>query len=179
MTTSQDSSHPEGVKSTGKPGDALAARNRKADAALQLRMSGANWAEIAQALGYPTPRQALASVERALQRQLSADTSKEQMRLLAGIRLERLLRGVWGKAIDTNNPEQMAAVSRGRELIADYRKLYGLDAPTELVVSTPTQTELEEWVLRMTATLVPDELEGDIWEADIVGEEPADEGLAG
>jgi len=175
MGTRQDSSDPTGVAATGRENSALIARNRKADAALQLRMTGANWAEIAQTLGYPTPRQALASVERALQRQLAADTSKDQLRLLAGIRLERLLRGIWSKAIDPTNPEQITAVSRSRELIADYTKLYGLAAPAEVVISTPTQTELEDWVFRMTATLTPEVEEGDIWEAEVV----PDEDLAG
>lgn len=152
--------------------EAIIPRNRKADAALSMKTAGASWAEIAQALGFPTPRAAMLATERALVRQMTTEDDKAKLRAIAGARLERLLRGIWTKAIDPDSPEQMTAVSRSRELIADYTKLYGLAAPTELVVHTPTQTELEEWVLRMTATMVPDVEEADIWEGEVVEEDP-------
>lgn len=176
MGISQDSSHPEGVAQmrTGHGGSpsARVARYRKADAALQLKTAGATWTEIAQSLGYPTPRQAMLAVEKALVRQLNDEDDKAKMRAVSGARLERLLRGIWHKAIDPGSPDQMTAVSRCRELIADHNKLYGLAAPTEVIVSTPTQTELEDWVLRMTAEMVPDEPESDIWDGDVVEDDP-------
>lgn len=175
MATFQDSSHPEGVSTDdqhhGGKKAATAARMRKADAALQLKTSGATWSEIAQVCGYPTPRQAMLAVEKALVRQLNDEDDKAKMRAVSGARLERLLRGIWHKAIDPNNEEQMVAVSRARELISDHNKLYGLAAPTEIVVSTPTQTELEDWVLRMTAAMVPDTEEADIWEGEVVDDD--------
>lgn len=174
MSSRQDSSHPSGVADdrVGRkgPGEyAYLQRNRKADAALSLRLSGATWADIAISLGYPTPRAAMVAVERALVKQLS-ETDREKMRVLAGARLERLLRGVWNKAIDPVDPEQLTAVNRARELIDRHAKLFGLDAPTEIVVHTPTQSELEDWVLRMTATMVPDVTEPDIFEGEVVEE---------
>lgn len=176
MATFQDSSHPEGVATDdthhGGKRNVQNARLRKADAALQLKMSGATWTEIAQVLGYPTPRQAMLACEKALVRQLNDEDDKAKMRAVSGARLERLLRAVWGKAVDPSFPEQLSAVSRARELIADHNKLYGLAAPTEIVVSTPTQNELEDWVLRMTAEMVPDTEEADIWEGEIVDDEP-------
>ena len=33
--------------------------------------------------------------------------------------IDRLLRSVWGKAINENHPEQMTAVSRARDIVAD------------------------------------------------------------
>ena len=90
------------------------------------------------------------------------------MRQVAGARLERLLRGIWNKAINPNDPEQMVAVSRARELIADHAKLYGLNAPTEVTVHSPTNSELEDWVLQMTATMVPDVEEPDIFDAEVI-----------
>ena len=173
MAISQDSSHPTGVRDhndrshKASNSTTLIARHRKADAALSLKLAGASWTEIAQTLGYPTPRAALLQVERALVRQL-AEEDKVKMRQLAGARLERLLRGIWTKAIDEHSPDQMTAVSRSRELIADYTKLFGLAAPAEVVVHTPTQTELEDWVLRMTTTMIPEAEEADIWEGEVV-----------
>ena len=176
MATRQDSSHPTGVVDLradirgGDKGKVARERNRKADAALSLSLSGANWSEIAQSLGYPTPRQAKLAVEKALVRQLGTEDDKVKMRSMAGARLDRLLRGVWAKAIDPSNPEQMVAQSRARELIADHNKLFGLNAPTEMVVHTPTQSELEDWVLRMTATMVPLVEEDDIFDAEVVSD---------
>lgn len=175
MVTRQDRSHPSGVvdERAGKPGDRsdiARQRNRKADAALSMSLSGATWGEIAEALGFPTPRMARTAVEKALVRQLERDDDREKMRAMAGARLERLLRGVWTKAIDPNSPEQMMAVGKSRELIADHSKLFGLNAPTELMVHSPSQSELEDWVLRMTATLVPEVVEPDIFEGEVVPE---------
>jgi hypothetical protein len=168
MGSRQDSSHPTGVvPDSGRASDIAAQRKRKADAALALRLSGANWPSIAQALGYPTPRAAQLAVEKTLVKQLEG-SDREVLRAIAGARLERLLQSVWGKANNTGDPDQLSAVSRARELVADHRKLFGLDAPSEVVVHTPTQDELEGWVLRMTATMVPDVIEPDIYEADIV-----------
>lgn len=173
MVTRQDSSHPTGVSSEHKGGHgpdltAHVARNRKADAALSMKMSGANWSDIAVTLGFPTPRQAMLATEKALVRQLNEDEDRAKMRQVAGARLERLLRGIWNKAINPNDPEQMVAVSRARELIADHAKLYGLNAPTEVTVHSPTNSELEDWVLQMTATMVPDVAEPDIFDAEVI-----------
>lgn len=180
MGSRQDSSHPTGVASDAQLGGgrhvsdpALLPRNRKASAALALRMSGVQWSDIALTLGYPTPRAAMLATEKALVKHLEAEEDKVKMRTMAGARLERLLRAVWNRAIDTNDPEQFTAVSRARELIQDHSKLFGLQAPSEVVVHTPTQTELEEWVLRMTATMVPDAQESDIWEGEVVEEREA------
>jgi hypothetical protein len=169
MVTRQDSTHPTGVSEVNPnhPGasvEASAQRARKADAALSLRLSGAAWGDIAQAVGYPTPRQAMLAVEKALVRQLNTDDDRDKMRVVAGARLERLLRAIWGKALNPSDPEQLAAVTKSRELIADYAKLYGLNAPAEVVVHSPSQSDLEDWVLRMTATLVPDVDEPDIFD---------------
>jgi len=175
MSTRQDSSDPTGVADSRPRGggrhvalDATAARNRKADAALSLKMSGASWTEVAMTLGFPTPRAAMLATEKALVRRLDTEDDKAKMRGMSGARLERLLRGIWGRAISPDDPEQMTAVSRSRELIADYNKLYGLNAPAEVVVHSPTQSELEDWVLRMTATMVPAVEEPDIFEAEVV-----------
>ena len=175
MATRQDRSGPGGVRDDRPQqdgNDAIAQRRRKADAALSLSLGGATWGEIAQTLGFATPRQARLATEKALVRNLERDDDREQMRKMAGARLERLLRGVWNKAINPADPEQMTAVSRSRELIADHSKLFGLNAPTELMVHSPSQSELEDWVLRMTATLVPAVVEPDIYEGEVVDDEP-------
>jgi hypothetical protein len=176
MATRQDRSGPGGV-ADARPqqdgNDAIAQRRRKADAALSMSLSGATWGEIAEVLGFATPRQARAATEKALVRQLERDDDREKMRARAGAQLQRLLRGVWNKAINPADPEQMVAISRSREILADFNKLYGLNAPTELMVHSPSQSELEDWVLRMTATLIPTVVEPDIFEGEVVEDQQA------
>lgn len=170
----QDSTHPEGVNTdiTDMRGQGTAtlvrARQRKADAAVALKMAGASWTEIAHTLGYPTPRQAMVATEKALARQLVAEESRDKMRQLAGARLERLLRSVWPKAIDPEHPEQLQAMTKAREIIADHRKLFGLDAPTEYVVHSPTQNEIERWVTTILSAQAPPVDEYDIITGEVV-----------
>lgn len=147
------------------------ARDRKANAAVQLRIAGASWDEVAQVIGYPSARTALVAVERALEKELHTEENQKQMRRLAGQRLERLLRGVWTKAINEKHPEHLLAVDKARQIIDRHAKLYGLDAPTEFVVSSPTASELEKWVSTVINETRPALEEGDIFDAEIIDDE--------
>jgi hypothetical protein len=172
MVTWQDPTHPSGVGSDrpnnkASSGNVHLTRQRKADAAISMRLSGATWTEIAQVVGYPTPRAALTATEKALVKRLDEE-DKAKLRQLAGARLERLLRSIWNKAIDPDDPEQMSAVQRARELIDRHAKLFGLDAPTEIVVHNPTKTELESWVLKVMAAGVPQVEEEDIFDVEVI-----------
>lgn len=165
----QDSTDPTGVRDydTGRS-EAVPARVRKADAAVALRIAAASWEEIAQILGYPTARQALVATERALAKQLAATDSRESMRRMAGARLDRLLRTVWDKAMDPDHPEHLLAATKAREMIADHRRLYGLDAPTEVVVHNPTAREIEAWVASVVTASVPPVIEYDIITGEVL-----------
>jgi hypothetical protein len=173
MVIQQDSSHPTGVNGpVRKHGDGAQksldrARDRKANAALEMRLAHADWDEIAEALGYPTARAALVATEQALERRLVGSEDRDKLRQMAGTRLERMTRALWSKAIDPKNPEQMAAQRETRANIDRFAKLFGLDAPTEVVVHSPTQQELEEWVERVSSTQVPDLEEPDIFDIDL------------
>jgi hypothetical protein len=175
----QDSNEPSGIRgrtsgSTGATGNSVSrARQRKSNAAIQLALAGANWDEIALSLGYPTARTARVATERALEKQLSRDDDRAAMRKFANARLERLLRGVWAKAIDPDHPEHLLAVTKAKELIDRHIKLYGLDAPTEVVIHSPTQHELEQWVARVTTMLGPDVAEYDILEGEVIDAQEA------
>lgn len=169
----QDSTHPTGVSDDSPNGgsNVARARERKANAAIQLRIAGASWDEVAQALGYPTARHALVATEKALERELKTEENQMAMRSLAGKRLERLLRGVWTKAIDPANPEHLVAVDRARLIIDRHAKLYGLDAPTEVVVTNPSQQELEKWVATVIGQSRPALEEADIFDAEVLGDD--------
>lgn len=166
----QDSSHETGVATNDKGGSALTrARQRKQNAVLQMKMSGAGWDDIADVLGFPTARAARVAYELALERELNEDPrSQAKMRDLAGKRLERLLRAVWAKAIDPNHPEHLTALTRAREIIAQHAKLFGLEAPTEINLNTPTRAELDQWVAAALSTRGPTLIEDDIFDGEIV-----------
>lgn len=164
----QDSTHPTGVAEVIKTTDHVSvtrARNRKANAAIGMKLAGAKYEEIAQVLGYPTARAALQAVERALEKEFK-ETDRKALRRLASARLERLLMAVWPKAVDPDSPEQMAAQGRAKDLVDRHIKLWGLDAPTEIVVHNPTVAEIEQFVARITASTVPDVEEFDILDGE-------------
>jgi hypothetical protein len=171
----QDPSDPTGVRtdSPTKDGSCLvSARRRKADAALALRTEGTSWDAIARTLGYASPRSALVAVERQLASTLTVE-DREHGRALMTRRLDRLLNAVWAKAADPHDPEQLAAVGRVREIISDIVKLNGYAAPTEVVVHSPSASELAAWVAAVARGSVPD-----VIEADIISEEEAPDALA-
>jgi hypothetical protein len=174
MVQWQDSEDPTGVHgqtsgSTGANGNSVSrARQRKANAAVQLALSGATWDEIAVALGYPTARTARVATEKALEKLLQNQDDREKMRKVASLRLDRLLRSVWGKAINPEHPDHLIAVTKAREIIDRHAKLFGLDAPTEVVVHTPTQQELEHWVSQVVLAINPSVEEYDILEGEVI-----------
>jgi hypothetical protein len=162
----QDSSHPTGV--TGDGQGVVRARERKANSAVQMKLAGATWGEIAEVLGYPTERAALVATEQALEKQLQTMESQSEMRRLAMLRLERLLRSVWSKGINGEDPEHLAANARASALIAQYTKLFGLDAPSEMVVHSPTATEIERFVSVVQQANTPALEEADIFDVEVV-----------
>lgn len=166
----QDPTDPTGVKDLNPRGSSVTAnaRLRKGRAAIELRKSGASWDEIAQVLGFPSGHLCLVATEKALEKDLRSEESRDFMREMAGQRLDRLLRGVWSKAIDPDHPEQMVAVDRARMLIDRHIKLYGLDAPTEMVIRDPNQVELEKWVSEVMKAKAPELTEADIFEPDVI-----------
>jgi hypothetical protein len=168
---SQNSSDPDGVSGSPRDKSVIRARSRKAAAALNLSLSGATWDEIAEVLGYPTARTARVAVERALERQLKNPDDRAQMRRKVDAQLNRLLRAAWSDAIDPKSPDQMVAIGKCRDILADHRKLWGLDAPAEVVVHNPTDHEIQAWVLQIVAG--PPVPEYDIIDGEILGEETA------
>lgn len=179
MAHVQDPAHETGVsvvEGTRDKDSATRPRERKANDALEMRLMGYGWDDIARVLGYPTPRAALVAFETALEKQLLDDhDSTAKMRDLAGRRLERLLRAVWGKAIDPDDPEQLPAVDRAVKVLAEHSRLFGLNAPSEMVVHSPTATEIQGFVAKVVSAANSQIEEGsifddDIEDAEVVGE---------
>jgi hypothetical protein len=141
-------------------------RANRQEAAVALRIAGATYADIARTLGYTSTTHAREAVERALAQSVG-DDDREKMRFIEGRRLERLLRGLWGKATDESNEEQLAAARTALAVIDRHAKLYGLDAPTVHAIYSPTQTEMEQWLAGIAAQV----REGQPEEYDIIAGE--------
>lgn len=126
---------------------------RTAAAALALRLAGAGYDEVADMLGLPTAAVARRHAEDALEARAWEDVDgRNRLRQENGARLERLLRGVWAKATNPEHPEHLSAVKVAREVIDRHCRLYGLDAPAEIIVHTPTASEIDAWVSSMVST---------------------------
>lgn len=130
---------------------------RTGAAALALRLAGAGYDEVADALGLTSAQVARDHAERALEARAWDDVQgRDRLRAENGARLERLLRGVWAKATNPDHPEHLSAVKVARELVDRHCRLYGLDAPSEVIIHTPTANEIDVWVSGMIAKSASD-----------------------
>jgi hypothetical protein len=164
----QDETDVTGVSDSdgGRGGSALArARDRKANAALQLRIKLVPWDEVATILGFPNGEAALRATERALEKELRTE-SRDVLRLLAGRRLDTLLASLWDRATNPEDPDHLAYNAQAASRIAQYAKLMGLDAPTEMIVHSPSESEIQDFVAKVTKGLVPQLPEADIFEGE-------------
>lgn len=153
-------------------------RHRQAEAAVRLRLAGANYSEIADMLEFASPSHARTAVERHL-----ADTvgeeDREQARYMEGQRLLRVMRSLYSRATGTEEGleeglyDHLGYAKVYLSYIDRRVKLYGLDAPTELNVAySPRQEELQRAVAETVAEIrghFPEE--ADIMDADIVEED--------
>lgn len=99
------------------------AEMEKVDKIAQMRLSGYNWADVAKETGFKDGSGAWRFWKRHFDQ--SIKTPCEEYRTLITERLERLLRAVWLKALGGSVPH----VDKARAVIADLRKLHGLDMP--------------------------------------------------
>lgn len=112
---------------------ALAADRRRK--AIELRVKGAHWSEIARTCDYPSPAAALRDVGEAMaDATLRAEETADSMRDTANLRLEHLLSEAM-KMINEDAPVQYDA--EGNELNADDRavRLRAVDESRRLVES--------------------------------------------
>lgn len=122
---------------------------RSGQAALALRLAGASFAEVAETLGLADAAEARTLIERELAERPDDDEARRKARAEEAARIERLMRSVWAKATDPQNPEHLPAARVALAMVDRHARLLGLDMPTEVVVYTPTTAEIDAWVSRM------------------------------
>jgi hypothetical protein len=123
-------------------------RQSRTAAAIALKIAGADYSEIAETLGYSSVTSARSAVERGLAATASEE-DRSNLRVISGRRLERLLRAIWVKATDPKHPEQLSAQRTALALIDRHIRLWGQDAPSEMVIYSPSKGEIEEWIAQM------------------------------
>ena len=138
----------------------------RAEAAVALKIAGATYSDIAKTVGYSSASVARQAVERSLAGTVGEE-DRAKMRLLEAKRLERLLRSVWSRSTDPSDPEHLSYVRASLSIIDRHIRLHGLDAPQQMVVYSPAQSEIEAWVAGMSRQVIAGmPLEADIIDGD-------------
>lgn len=147
----------------------------RAAAAVKMAVEGVSYTDIARTLDYESPAAAKKAVWGSIgDIEIDADEVKRK-RDLMGKGLGRLLQSVMRRATNPHDPDHLAYARVTLAIFDRQARLYGLDAPTNLVVHTPTQREIDEYVAtvrRLHLVAAGDE------EADIIEGEVIDDGRA-
>lgn len=135
---------------------------RQGPAAVQLRVSGASFQDIADTLGLSSAKAAirLVTTELASHEEENRD-ARERLRAETNMALDQALQSVSGKALDPQCDEHLTALRTMMTILDRRAKLNGLDAPTELVVHNPTETEIDQWVAMQVESAMPGVEEAD------------------
>lgn len=138
-------------------------RNRAASA-LQLRIDGAAFSDIAKVLEFKDAREAQAAVERALASEYRAPNEIEQVRALQSKRIDRILYSLMRRATNPKDPDHLAYATRALAAIKQQTELEGAAAATKVDITyNPTAQQLEQW-----ASQVVSKMHGPIAEGDII-----------
>lgn len=146
--------------STGSPGESKGELEKRVEErrkkAVALRLAGVDVQTIydqLKDLGYSSPDHVSMDLKRARERsRAQLESSVEELRDLQGERLERLLAGVWGKALK-GDPKATDTAAR---LIERICKLRGLDPPTRIALNA--RIEMESTIVAETLIAVIDTL---------------------
>lgn len=146
---------------------------RQGAAAVQLRVSGASFETIATTLGLSGGAPAALRVvtdELASHGEDSKD-ARERLRAETNMVLDAALHSCSGKAMNPEHDEHLVALRTLITVLDRRAKLNGLDAPTEMIVHNPTQTEIDQWVASMVQQTMPDvDEDDDIIEGEVISE---------
>ena len=120
----------------------IEARNKQQQA-LELRMAGRTWQEIAEHLGYKSHTGAIEAVKVALAR--SNHEAAEDYRNLTLGRLTKILQVHWPLMLQADPVASKLCL----QTIKDMRELTGLDAPSKLEHSGPDGAPIKHEVITL------------------------------
>jgi hypothetical protein len=142
----------------------------RAAAAVQMAVEGAAYSDIAKVLDYETPAAAKKAVWNTIGDVEIDPQEVQRKRELMGRSLGKLLTSCMRRATNPHDPDHTTYVRTSLAIMDRQARLYGLDAPTNLVVHTPTQREIDAYVeqVRHIHLVAAGDLEADILEAEVV-----------
>lgn len=137
---------PDTTDSALASADGTKLRRRRPEAAAILLVNGMDIAAIAQMLEYESELACHSDIEKAIASIGLDSWDKNQLRQIMGARLEQ----AWKIGITNANrrgyPAREAALSNAIRAAERIIKLYGLDAPAEVIVHTATSEQINAWV---------------------------------
>lgn len=142
----------------------------RAAAAVKMAVEGVSYTDIARTLDYESPHAAKKAVWSSIgDIEIDAEEIKRK-RDLMGKGLGRLLTSCMRRATNPHDPDHLAYARVTLAIFDRQARLYGLDAPTSLVVHTPTQREIDEYVqqVRRLHLVAAGDEEADIIEGEVV-----------
>lgn len=124
----------------------------RAAAALQLRIDGAGFGDIAKVLEFKDAKEARDAVERALASEYQSPDRIEQVRGLQSRRIDRILMSLMKRATNPKDPDHLAYANRALAAIKQQTDLEGAAAPARVDITyNPSAQQLEQWVQAVTA----------------------------
>jgi hypothetical protein len=131
----------------------------KALRAVELRLAGASFEQIAKALEYADKSGAKRAYDRGLQSlrdDLAPNVATYRAEQL--LRTERLLLGLWPKATNPEGVDHLRAVEQVRRILERQARLLGLDAPVTFQVSDEVDAQIEALLAEMATNDPPAEV---------------------
>lgn len=153
----------DGVGSDAEAAEVESKARTTARAAVALKLSGASYPEIADTLHYTSPTSARLAVEGLLAAAYDENTDYKSLRNVASARLEKLMKGLAGKAFNPKDPDHLAYARQFLSVVDRHIKLHGIDAPQVISMINPSAEEFE----RVVGTLAQKALADQPQEADI------------
>ena len=145
------------------------------EAAIALRVNGADYSEIARICGYTNVKAARIAVERGLA-STATTGDKERRRVLESRRIEKLMNSTMKRATDPDDEQHLGYVRTTLALIDRHARLWGLDAPQEMVLYNPSAQEIETWLAKKRHAIegyLPEE--ADVVEAEVIDSDLGDD----
>jgi hypothetical protein len=140
----------------------------RAAAAVQLRVDGASYADIAKVLDYTSAAKARMAVERALADETATPEQIEHVRWMNARRLEKILNSLMRRATNPKDPDHLQYARMAVVVVDRHLRLYGADAPQKMNVTySPAAGELEAWVMQTARQVASVEQEADIIDGEV------------
>jgi hypothetical protein len=142
-------------------------------AAALMLVSGSDFEEIAEILELPNATVARRITEKALAQKFDAHDKKAAKRLVLA-RYEALYASALRRANNPKYSSREAAAGNALKAVGEIVRVMGLAEPSELIVRTPTETEIMQELAKIGALAAADlPEETDVIEGHVVRDEPA------